>query len=127
MAKASYVWSGSEWIAVASAIPQTQQRGISSSTSTSYTLGATDTGKALILTNSGATTLTIPAESTYDFAIGQTFLIVQNGTGAVTVAAAAGVTLNSKSSYVKTSGQFAEARLLKTASNTWLLSGDLTS
>jgi hypothetical protein len=127
MAKASYVWSGSEWIAVAGAVPQTQQRGISSSTSTSYTLGSTDTGKAIILTNSSAITLTIPAESTYNFAIGQTFLIVQNGTGAVTVAAAVGVTLNSKSSYVKTSGQFAEVRLIKTASNTWLLSGDLTS
>jgi hypothetical protein len=127
MAKASYVWSGSEWIAVASASPQTQQRAISSSTSTSYTLDATDTGKAIVLTNSSPITLTIPAESTYDFAVGQTFLVIQNGTGAVTIAAAVGVTLRSKSSLVKTSGQFAEARLIKTASNTWLLSGDLTS
>lgn len=127
MAKASYVWSGSEWIAVAAAVPQTQQRGISSSTSTSYTLGSTDTGKAVVLTSSSAITLTIPAESTYNFAIGQTFLVVQNGTGAVTVSAAVGVTLRSKSSYVKTSGQYAEARLIKTASNTWLLSGDLTA
>jgi hypothetical protein len=127
MAKASYVWSGSEWIAVANSLSQTQQRVISSSASTSYTLGTNDTGKALVLTNSSAITLTIPADNTYNFAIGQTFVVIQNGTGAITVAAASGVTLNSKSSYVKTSGQFAEARLIKTASNTWLLSGDLTS
>lgn len=127
MAKASYVWSGSEWVPIASALPQAHQRGLRTSSATSYTLGVNDTGKAIVLTNSSAITLTIPEDSTYNFAIGQTFLVIQNGTGAITVAAAVGVTLNSKSSYVETSGQFAEARLLKTAANTWLLSGDLTS
>jgi hypothetical protein len=127
MAKASYVWSGSEWVPIASALPQAHQRGLRTSSATSYTLGVNDTGKAVVLTNSSAITLTIPEDGTYNFAIGQTFLVIQNGTGAVTIAADGGVTLNSKSSYVKTSGQFAEARLLKTAANTWLLSGDLTS
>jgi hypothetical protein len=127
MAKASYVWSGSEWVAVASAVPQTHQRGIATVTTTTYTLGVNDTGKALLTTNSSPVTITIPADSTYNFSVGQTFVVSQTGTGAVTIAAAVGVTLNSKSSYVNLSGRYAEARLLKTASNTWLLSGDLSA
>jgi hypothetical protein len=127
MAKASYVWSGSDWVAVASAVPQTHQRGITTVTNTTHTLGVNDTGKALLTTNSSPVTITIPADSTYNFSVGQTFVVSQIGTGAVTIAAAVGVTLNSKSSYVNLSGRYAEARLLKTASDVWLLSGDLSS
>mgnify|MGYP000184452422 CR=1 FL=1 len=125
MAKASYVWSGSEWIQVASAIPQTNQRGITTVNGTSYTLTESDTGKAIVFTSNSSVTLTIPSESTYDFSIGQTFIIIQYGTGTVTVSAAAGVDLRSKASNVDTSGQYAEVRLLKIDTDEWILSGDL--
>jgi hypothetical protein len=127
MAKASYVWSGSEWVPLASAVPQTHQRGIVNSASTAYTLGVNDTGKALLFSSSSEVTVTIPAESSYNFSLGETFLVAQQGTGAVTIAAAVGVTLLSLNNKVKTSGQYAEVRLLKIDSDKWLLSGDLSS
>ena len=127
MAKASYVWSGSEWIQVASAIPQSNQRGIVYVAGTTYTLGVNDTGKALVFSSSSSITLTVPKETTYNFSLGQSFVIVQEGTGVVTVAAESGATLRSKSSYVKTAGQYSEVRLLKIDSDKWLLSGDLSS
>ena len=127
MAKASYVWSGSEWVQVASAIPQTNQRGINNIAATSHTLNADDNGKALIFNSNSSTTLTIPKNSTYSFAVGQTFVLVQHGTGSVTVSTESGATLRSLSSYVKTSGQYAEARLIKIDTDEWVLSGDLSS
>ena len=127
MAKASYVWSGSEWIQVASAIPQSNQRGIVYVVGTNYTLGVNDTGKALLFSSSSPITLTIPKETTYNFSLGQSFVIIQEGTGVVTVVVEAGATLRSKSSYVNTAGQYSEARLLKIDSDEWLLSGDLSS
>jgi hypothetical protein len=127
MAKASYVWSGSAWLPVASALPQTHQRGIVDSAATSYTLGVNDTGKAIVFSSSSSVTLTIPKELTYNFVIGQTFIIIQKGSGQVTVVAESGATLYSLSSNTKTSGQYAQVSLLKIDSDKWVLSGDLTS
>jgi hypothetical protein len=127
MAKASYVWTGSEWLPVASALPQTHQRGIVDSASTTYTLGVNDTGKALVFSSSSSVTVTVPKDSTHTFVTGQTFLIVQRGTGQVTVQAESGAVLYSLDNKTKTSGQYAELRLLKIESDKWVLSGDLTS
>lgn len=127
MAKASYIWTGSEWLAVASAFPTAHQRFINDSAATTYTLGVNDISKAIVFSSSSSITLTIPPESTYAFIDGQTFVVLQKGSGVVTVAAGAGVTLRSKSSYVKTAGQYSEVRLIKIGTNEWLLSGDLSS
>ena len=61
------------------------------------------------------------------FTIGQTFVVIQKNTGAVTVQGASGVTIDSLGSKVKTNGRYSEARLIKIAANEWLLSGDLSS
>ena len=127
MAKASYVWSGSEWLPVASAFPTAHQRFIKNSAATTYTLGVDDVSKALVFTNSSSITLTIPPESTYPFVDGQTFIVIQKGSGVITVAAGSGVTLRSKSNYVNTAGQYSEVRLIKIGTDEWLLSGDLSS
>jgi hypothetical protein len=127
MAKASYIWTGSEWLPVASAFPTAHQRFIKDSTATTYTLGVDDISKAIVFSNNSSITLTIPPESTYPFVNGQTFIVIQKGSGVVTVTAGSGVTLRSKSSYVKTAGQYSEIRLIKIGTNEWLLSGDLSS
>ena len=121
------IYSGSDWINLAVAITDATQRTIANITGTTYTPGIADAGKALVFTNSSAITLTIPAESATNYVIGQTFSIFQKGTGQVSVTGASGVTINSLSGNKKTSGQYAEARLIKTASNEWLLSGNLSS
>jgi hypothetical protein len=66
-------------------------------------------------------------ELTYNFVIGQTFIVIQKGSGQVTVVAESGATLYSLSSNTKTSGQYAQVSLLKIDSDKWVLSGDLTS
>jgi hypothetical protein len=129
MAKASYVWSGSEWVAVASALPQAHQRGIVDSASTSYTLGVNDTGKALVLSNSSSVTLTIPDDSTYEFNIGQTFVVVQNGTGEVSITTEDAATLNSSiaTGTVALNGQYAVATFMKIDNDEWVVYGDIVS
>ena len=127
MAKASYVWSGSEWVAVASALPQAHQRGVTQSPATSYTLGVNDTGKALVFSSSSAVTLTIPDDATYEFSTGQTFVIIQNGTGEVSITTEDVAVLNSSvaTGTVALNGQYAVATLMKIEPDEWVVYGDI--
>ena len=127
MAKSSYVWSGSAWVEIASAFPQAHQRGIVNSALTSYTLGVNDTGKALVFSSSSSVTLTIPDDSTYDFSIGQTFVIVQNGTGVVSITTEDAATLASSvaTGTVDLNGQYAVSTLMKIDNDEWVVYGDI--
>lgn len=125
--KSAKVYSGSEWVDIAVAVSDAWQRTVQNITGTTYTTSLSDAGKALVFSNSSSITLTIPVESSVNYVIGQSFQIVQKGTGQITIVGDMGVTINSLSGNNKTSGQYAEARLIKLASDEWLLSGDLTS
>jgi hypothetical protein len=127
MAKPSYVWTGTEWLPVASAFPTAHQRIVSSSASTAYTLGVNDTGKALEFTSSSAVTITIPKDADYEFVVGQTFLIIQKGSGTVTISPDTGVTLNgySISGSVDIQGQYGVATLIKLSNDNWLVYGNV--
>lgn len=94
---------------------------------TSYTLALSDRGKTIECNNASPFTLTVPLNSSAAFPVGTVIAIDQIGAGQVTVAAAGGVTLQSKSSHVKLGGQYAGAALRKRATNTWVLTGDLTA
>lgn len=98
---------------------------LNAQTGTTYTLALTDAGEAVTLTNAGAITLTIPTNTTAAFDIGTQIVLVQGGAGTVTVAPAGGVTMNSLGAANDIAGQWGVARLLKTATNTWVLSGDI--
>jgi hypothetical protein len=127
MAKSSYVWSGSEWVPVASSLPQVHQRGVVYSESTSYTLGVNDTGKAIVFSSSSSVTLTIPDDSTYEFSVGQTFVIVQNGTGAVSITTEDTALLTSSvaTGTVALNDQYAVATLMKIDNDEWVVYGDI--
>lgn len=127
MAKPSYVWSGSAWVPVASAFPTANQRIVSYETGTSVTLDVNDTGKALVFSNSSPITVTIPDDTTYEFTVGQTFLIVQNGTGTVSVTTESAATLSSTvgTGTVDLNGQFAVATLIKIEADEWIIYGDI--
>jgi hypothetical protein len=129
MAKASYVWTGSEWLPIASAFPTAHQRFIQEVVGTSYTLGINDTGKSIVLFNSGSVTVTIPDDTTHEFSIGQTFLIIQNGTGTVSVTTEDEATLNSKvaSGTVDLDGQYSVATLIKVEDDEWVIYGDVVA
>lgn len=95
-------------------------------TGTTYTLVLTDAGKIVTLSNASAITLTIPTNASVAFPTGAIINLEQLGAGQVTVGGA-GVTINSKDGNKKLSGQYSGAYLRKTATDTWLLVGDLTA
>jgi hypothetical protein len=125
--KSAKVYTGSEWVDLAVSVSNANQRPVQTVSGTSYTLLEADAGKEIVFTSSSAVTVTVPAETTYNFTIGQTFAFFQKGSGAVSFTAAAGVTLRSKSSYVKISSQYAEVKITKIAADEWALTGDLSS
>ena len=86
---------------------------------TSRTIVAGDANSFIYAT--AAITITVDDE----LAIGETINFVQNAAGAITFAAGAGVTLNSKEALLDTNGQFTGASLTKKATNSYYLIGDL--
>jgi hypothetical protein len=95
-------------------------------TSNNYTLIIGDEGYLLQLSNGGtAGTLTVPANASVAFPIGTRIDCVQTGSGVITFTPGGGVTINSYDSLVDFAGIYASATLVKTATNTWLLVGNI--
>jgi hypothetical protein len=95
-------------------------------TGTTYTLVAADAENKLVtLSNASGITLTVPPSV---FTAGQQINIAQIGAGQVTLAQGAGVTITSTgatSSAPKLRVQNSAATIICTASNTFLVIGDL--
>jgi hypothetical protein len=100
---------------------------ISTDITTDYTLNTTNSNQIIGVDSGTPKTITVPADSTANLVIGTNIVIYQKGSGQVTIAAEAGVSLLSNSGKVKTTGQYSSVALFKLASNSWLLGGDLTS
>jgi len=71
-------------------------------------------------------TVTIPANSTTAFPVGTSIDILQVGAGQVTIAGAAGVTVNATPG-LKLRAQWSSATLFKRATDTWVVMGDLSA
>ena len=106
-------YNGSAWL---SALPGGTTV---SEQSTSRAITAADANSFIYAT--GTITITVDDE----IEIGETINFVQNTAGAITFAAGAGVTLNSKDAALETAGQFAGASITKKATNSYYLVGDL--
>jgi hypothetical protein len=104
--------------ATVTTVPENAQTG------TTYTLVASDKGKMVTLTNSGAITLTVPASV---FAVNDRVDLIQYGAGQVTVSAGAGLTLRSAGSRVKLTEQYSAATLWFKSATEAALIGDLTT
>ena len=93
----------------------------------SYTLSALTERDSLIeVAKSTATTITIPTDATLNFPVGTSLDILQTSTGQVTIAGAAGVTVNATPG-LKLRTTWSSATLFKRAANTWVVYGDLTA
>jgi len=92
----------------------------------SYTLVIGDRDAIVTMDHTIANTLTIPAESTVDYAVGTEIKVIQVGAGITTIDVDTGVTLNN---VVNGSGDLANAgdcvNLVKVASDTWWAVGDI--
>jgi len=96
-------------------------------TSNNYTLVLADADKFIELNNSTtAATLTVPANSSAPFPIGAQINVLQTATGQFTVTPDTGVTINATPG-LKIRAQWSSATLIKRATNTWVLLGDLSA
>ena len=93
----------------------------------SYTLAALTERDSMIEMNSAsATTLTVPTNATVAWPVGTSIDILRVGAGAVDVAGAGGVTINATPG-LKLRAQYSSATLIKRATDTWVLVGDLSA
>lgn len=109
-------YDGSAWTDFAGGTP-----GVSQQTGTTYTIAAGDAQTTVFVNNATGTTVTIDDE----IEVGQRIDFVQKGAGAITFAAGSGVTLSSKDSLLSTAGQYAAATVIKEATNSYYLIGNL--
>lgn len=100
--------------------------GINFQTGTSYTLVLTDRNIMVDEANASPITLTVPPNSSVAFPVGTKVLIRQSLAGAVTITAGAGVTLETSLTLV-TNGQYSVAGIVKVATDTWAVFGDLVA
>lgn len=74
--------------------------------------------------SASATTVTIPPDSSLNLPVGSSLDVIQINTGEVTIAAGAGVTINSTPG-LKLRTQWSSCTLLKREANSWIVYGDL--
>jgi hypothetical protein len=94
---------------------------------TTKTFALTDIGAYVRTTSGSAVTITVPANSSVAFPTGTEIVVFQAGAGQVTFAAAGGVTINSKDSNLKITGQYSSATLKKIGTDEWDMIGDLAA
>jgi len=87
---------------------------------TSITLALTDAQKVLKATSGSAVTVTVPPNSSVAFAVGTEIEVVQYGAGVVSIAAGAGVTVNTARASNDLE-QYGAAVLKKVATDEWIL------
>jgi hypothetical protein len=112
------VFDGSLWQSITDPVYTFNQQ------SSSYTLAIADSFKMVEMSSGG--TLTVPLNSSVAFPIGTAIDILQTGSSQVTIAPAAGVTINATPG-LKLRTQWSSATLIKRSENTWLAMGDLTA
>lgn len=94
------------------------------SVSTAQTLALTDLGTLIELTGTTARVFTVPLEATVSLPIGFNVAFTQSGTGALSIAAEGGVTIQSPNGLI-CYAQYASGSLTKIATNTWVLAGNM--
>jgi len=129
-----YFWNGTAWVAILGNITTSSISGNGTTTTltnfgaevnvqggTSYTLAASDNGKIISCTSNSPVTITVPALS-----IGFNCLIVQRGSGQVTLTAS-GSTINNRYNFNNTAGQHAIMSLVSVAAGQFISSGDMSN
>jgi hypothetical protein len=105
-------------------VPQAQE--VETSASTTYVIEEADRSKVKLFNNSNNISVIVPNSGSATFPIGTKVDLIQIGEGQVTVSGASGVTVNGNPG-TRLNGQWAQASLIKTASNTWVIYGNIAS
>jgi hypothetical protein len=91
-----------------------------------YVLQLSDLAKLIKVDSSTGTTLTVPTEANVAFTTGDRIDVTRYGTGTVTFASQAGVSLRSTPG-LNLRAQYSTATLTKIGTNEWLITGDLAA
>ena len=92
----------------------------------SYTTVLADAGKLIEMNNASANNLTVPLNATVAYPVGTQINILQTGAGQTTIVATSGVTINNAAG-LKLRAQWSSATLIKRATDTWVLVGDISA
>jgi hypothetical protein len=128
-----YFWNGTAWINIIGSTTSNTLTG-NGTTSTivnfgsvindqnaGFTLANGDNGKIIAINSSSPQTITVPSLS-----IGFNCMIIQKGTGQVTLTAS-GVTINNRYGFNKTAGRYSIITLVCIESGIYISSGDMTN
>ena len=91
----------------------------------SYTLVLSDQSKMIEINSSSATTLTIPADASVNFPIGTYIVVLQTGSGQITINGS-GFTPDATPGR-KTRTLWSMATIIKRGTNLWVVAGDLVA
>lgn len=122
--------NGTTWTSAAPIDTTSAAKVINAQTGTTYTFALTDgsnngNSPLVTLTNASVVTATVPPNSSVAFPIGSQIDVIQGGAGSVIFAPGAGVTINSPLASLTIRARYSQVSLIKTATNTWDLFGDL--
>jgi hypothetical protein len=99
---------------------------VSAQTGTAYTPGTAQVGQ-LVTLNNAAQTITIPANATTAFAIGDQLNFMLLGTGTATFVAGGTAVIRSAGSKLKLTTQYAVCTVLKWDTDAWVMVGNVTA
>lgn len=100
---------------------------VNAQTGTAYTPGTAQVGQLTTLNNSAAQTITIPANATTAFAIGDQLNFMLLGTGTATFVAGGTAVIRSAGSKLKLSTQYAVCTVLKWDTDAWVMVGNVSA
>jgi hypothetical protein len=98
---------------------------VNAQTGTTYTIGTADVGKLVTLGNAAAETITIPANSSVAFAIGDQVNFMNLSTGTATFVASGTAVIRSAGNKLKLTEQYAVCTVLKIDTDAWVMVGNL--
>lgn len=100
---------------------------ITSVSGTAYTPGTAQVGQLITLDNAGGETITIPANATTAFAIGDQLNFMNLATGTATFVAGGTAVIRSAGGKLKLTTQYAVCTVLKIDTDAWVMVGNVSA
>ena len=100
---------------------------VNAQTGTAYTPGTAQVGQLTTLNNAAAQTITIPANATTAFAIGDQLNFMLLGTGTATFAPGGTAVIRSAGGKLKLTTQYAVCTVLKWDTDAWIMVGNVSA
>ena len=100
---------------------------VNAQTGTAYTPGTAQVGQLTTINNAAAISITIPANATTAFAIGDQLNFMLLGTGTATFAAGGTAVIRSAGSKLKLTTQYAVCTVLKWDTDAWIMVGNVSA